>query len=204
MLKLAKIQIPLQKWQHLLILLQPQRVTLPFQRKFCYPPTPGSHQICLSLWYTFWKKGLLRTCKVLATQTIFVYNRGTSCHYISAGMGTFQVKNRQFFYNLHLTLSARGEGGGKGDRNGQKFSGQLVTFETIAIEILPLSRSFWVVTWLVCDTFFTGPKMAKNSKKWPKITPKWPKMTWMYGKWLLKPSPLKFCPSRGRFEWSHD
>ena len=21
---------------------------------------------------------------------------------------------------------------------------------------------------------------------------------------LLKPSPLKFCPSRGRFEWSHD
>ena len=100
MLKLAKIQIPLQKWQHLLILLQPQRVTLPFQRKFCYPPTPGSHQICLSLWYTFWKKGLLRTCKVLATQTIFVYNRGTFFHYISAGgMGTFQV-----FYNLHLTL----------------------------------------------------------------------------------------------------
>ena len=95
---MAKIQIPLQKWQHLLILLQPQRVTLPFQRKFCYPPTPGSHQICLSLWYTFLKKkGLLRTCKVLATPTIFVYNRGTSCHYISAGMGTFQVKNRQFF-----------------------------------------------------------------------------------------------------------
>ena len=35
-----------------------------------------------------------------------------------------------------------GVGGGKGDRNGQKFSGKLVTFETIAIEILPLSRSF--------------------------------------------------------------
>ena len=31
---------------------------------------------------------------------------------------------------------------GRGDRNGQKFSGKLVTFETIAIEILPLSRSF--------------------------------------------------------------
>ena len=49
-----------------------------------------------------------------------------------------------------------------------------------------------------------GPKLAE---KWPKMAekgPKWPKMTWTYGKWLLKPSPLKFCPSRGRFEWSHD
>ena len=42
-----------------------------------------------------------------------------------------------------------------------------LTFETIAIEILPLSRSFWVVTWLVCDNVFTGPKMAKNDQKWP-------------------------------------
>ena len=84
-----------------------------------------------------------------------------------------------FFYNLHLTLSAQG-GGGKGDRNGQKFSGKLVTFKTIAIGILPLSRSFWVVTWLVCDNFFYGtqngqkwPKMAKNGQKWPQNDPKW-------------------------------
>ena len=54
-----------------------------------------------------------------------------------------------------------------------------MTFETIAIEILPLSRSFWVVTWLVCDNFFTGPKMAKNDQKWPKMAPKWPKMMWL-------------------------
>ena len=45
-----------------------------------------------------------------------------------------------------------------------------------------------------------GPKLPKKAKNGPK----WPKMTWTYGKWLLKPSPLKFCPSRGRFEWSHD
>ena len=55
-----------------------------------------------------------------------------------------------------------------------------MTFETIAIEILPLSRSFWVVTWLVCDNFFYGtqngqkwPKMAKNGQKWPQNDPKW-------------------------------
>ena len=104
---------------------------------FVILPHQGHIKSVLVCGTLFEKKGLLRTCKVLATQTIFVYNRGTSCHYISAGMGTFQVKNRQFFYNLHLTLSARG-----GGQNGQKFSGKLVTFVTIAIEILPLSRSF--------------------------------------------------------------
>ena len=43
-----------------------------------------------------------------------------------------------------------------------------MTFETIAIKILPLLLSFWVVTWLVCDNFFTGRKMAKNDQKWLK------------------------------------
>ena len=49
-----------------------------------------------------------------------------------------------------------------------------MTFETIAIEILPLSRSFWVVTWLVCDNFFYG---TQNGQKWPKMVKNGPKMT---------------------------
>ena len=48
-----------------------------------------------------------------------------------------------------------------------------VTSETISIEILPLLRSFWVVTWLVCDKFEfgdkNGPKLLRNGQKWPKI-----------------------------------
>ena len=39
-----------------------------------------------------------------------------------------------------------------------------MTFETITIEILPLSRSFWVVTWLVCDNIFYR---TQNGQKWP-------------------------------------
>ena len=46
-----------------------------------------------------------------------------------------------------------------------------MTFETIAIEILPLSRSFWVVTWLVCDNFFYG---TQNGQKWPQNDQKLP------------------------------
>ena len=48
-----------------------------------------------------------------------------------------------------------------------------VTSETISIKILPLLRSFWVVTWLVCDKFEfgdkNGPKLLRNGQKWPKI-----------------------------------
>ena len=67
---------------------------------FVILPHQGHIKSVLVCGTLFEKKGLLRTCKVLATQTIFVYNRGTFFHYISAGgMGTFQV-----FYNLHLTL----------------------------------------------------------------------------------------------------
>ena len=54
------------------------------------------------------------------------------------------------------------------DLNGFK-----VTSETISIEILPLLRLFWVVTWLVCDKFKfgdkNGPKLPRNGQKWPKI-----------------------------------
>ena len=54
------------------------------------------------------------------------------------------------------------------DLNGFK-----VTSETISIEILPLLRLFWVVTWLVCDKFKfgdkNGPKLPQNGQKWPKI-----------------------------------
>ena len=34
--------------------------------------------------------------------------------------------------------------------------------------------------------------------------PKWPKLAWMSEKWHPKPSPLDFCSSCDRFEWSHD
>ena len=48
-----------------------------------------------------------------------------------------------------------------------------VTSKTISIKIPPLLRSFWVVTWLVCDKFElgdkNGPKMPRNGQKWPKI-----------------------------------
>ena len=48
-----------------------------------------------------------------------------------------------------------------------------LTSETISIRILPLLRSFWVVTWLVCDKFEfgdkNGPKLPRNGQKWPKI-----------------------------------
>ena len=80
-----------------------------------------------------------------------------------------------------------------------------VTSETISIRILLLLRLFWVVTWLVCNNFELG---ATN---WPGMVPKWPqngpKMTpndLKSSRWLLKPSPSKFCPSCGHFEWSHD
>ena len=53
----------------------------------------------------------------------------------------------------------------RNDLNGLK-----VTSETISMEILPLLRLFWVVTWLVCDKFKFGDKNG------PKIAPKWPKM----------------------------
>ena len=45
-----------------------------------------------------------------------------------------------------------------------------VTSKTISIEFLLLLRSFWVVTWLVCDNFEFGAKMAKNGRKWPQMT----------------------------------
>ena len=45
-----------------------------------------------------------------------------------------------------------------------------VTSETISIGFLLLLRSFWVVTWLVCDNFEFGAKMANNGQKWPQMT----------------------------------
>ena len=136
-----------QKWQHLLILLQPQRVTLPFQRKFCYPPTPGSHQICLSLWYTFWKKGCWELVRSLRLKQ-FLYTTGglLVITYLLAWVHS-KWKIGSFFLQPPLNpISPRGGGA-------------------------------------------RGTEMAKSFQE----------------KWLLlKPSPLKFCPSRGRFEWSHD
>ena len=58
-----------------------------------------------------------------------------------------------------------------------------LTSKTISIGFLLLLRSFWVVTWLVCDSFEFG---AKIGQKWPKLAkkgPKWLKMAWMSVKW---------------------
>ena len=49
-----------------------------------------------------------------------------------------------------------------------------VTSETISIGFLLLLRSFWVVTWLVCNHFFYG---TQNSQKWSKMAKNGPKMT---------------------------
>ena len=49
-----------------------------------------------------------------------------------------------------------------------------VTSKTISIGFLLLLRSFWVVTWLVCNHFFYG---TQNSQKWSKMAKNGPKMT---------------------------
>ena len=80
-----------------------------------------------------------------------------------------------------------------------------LTSETISIGFLLLLRSFWVITWLVCNKFEfrvkNGPEWSLNG---PKMTAKLPQMTSTGSKWLPKPSPSEFCSSCGRFEWSHD
>ena len=63
-----------------------------------------------------------------------------------------------------------------------------VTSETISIGFLLLLRSFWVVTWLVCDNFEFGAKMANNGQKWPKMAPndqKWPECLKSDWNWLI-------------------
>ena len=47
----------------------------------------------------------------------------------------------------------------------------IMTSETIFIGFLLLLRSFWVVTWLVCDSFEFGAKISKNGQNWPKKAP---------------------------------
>ena len=54
--------------------------------------------------------------------------------------------------------------------------------KTTSILIVPFSRSFWVVTRLVCDNFISG---AENGQKWPKLASKWPNMMWLSKKWLI-------------------
>ena len=60
--------------------------------------------------------------------------------------------------------------------------------ETISIWFLLFLRSFWVVTWLVCDNFEFGAKTAKNGPKWPKKAPndqKWPECLKSDWNWLI-------------------
>ena len=80
-----------------------------------------------------------------------------------------------------------------------------VTSATISIRILLFLRSFWVVTWLVCDNFeFGAPNWPGMVPKWPQNDPKIAPNDLKSSSWLLKPPPSKFCPSCGHFEWSHD
>ena len=66
-----------------------------------------------------------------------------------------------------------------------------VRSETMSIGFLLLLRSFWVVTWLVCDNFEFGAKMAKNGQngqKRPKMAPndqKWPECLKSDYNWLI-------------------
>ena len=76
-----------------------------------------------------------------------------------------------------------------------------VTSETISIGFLLLLRSFWVVTWLVCNNFEFG---AKIGQKWPKKALNDQKKGLKVWKWHPKPSPSDSCFSCGHFEWSHD
>ena len=48
-----------------------------------------------------------------------------------------------------------------------------VTSETISIRILLLLRSFWVVTWIVCEILNSGPQIGPI---WSQMAPKLPKM----------------------------
>ena len=90
-----------------------------------------------------------------------------------------------------------------------------MTSETISIEILPLLRSIWVVTWLVCDKFEfgdkNGPKLLRNGQKWPKIVrngQKWllslkkTRIDLVYATsgpfWSLKGGWVTFFQSRGQ------
>ena len=55
------------------------------------------------------------------------------------------------------------------------------------IGFLLLLRSFWVVTWLVCDSFEFGAKISQNGQNWPKKAPndrKWPECLWNDWNWL--------------------
>ena len=63
-----------------------------------------------------------------------------------------------------------------------------VTSETMSIGFQLLLRSFWVVTWLVCDNFEFGAKMAKmakNGRKWPQNDQKWPECLKSDWNWLI-------------------
>ena len=71
-----------------------------------------------------------------------------------------------------------------------------VTSKTIFIRDLLLLRSIWVGTWLVCNKFYV------TATNWLQMAQKWPKMISRSSKWLPKPSPLEFCPSCDRFEFS--
>ena len=53
-----------------------------------------------------------------------------------------------------------------------------MTSKPISIGFLLLLRSFWVVTWLLCDNFKFEAKIGQNGQKRPKKAkndPKWPK-----------------------------
>ena len=79
--------------------------------------------------------------------------------------GHFEWSHNQFktILNLGPKLAKNGWKRPQMTKNGLNV--WKVTSETISIGFLLLLRSFWVVTWLVCNNFEFG---AKIGQKWPK------------------------------------
>ena len=99
--------------------------------------------------------------------------------------GHFEWSHDQFktILNLGPKLAKNGRKRPQMTKNGLNV--WKVTSETISIGFLLLLRSFWVVTWLVCDNFEFGAKMAKNGRKWPQNDQKWPECLKSDWNWLI-------------------
>ena len=108
--------------------------------------------------------------------------------------GHFEWSHDQFktILNLGPKLAKNGRRRPQMTKNGLNVL--KMTCKTIFIGFLLLLQSFWVVTWLVCDSFEFGakigqkwPKLAKIGQNWPKKAPndwKWPECLWNVRNWL--------------------
>ena len=86
----------------------------------------------------------------------------------------FEWPHDQFTTSLSLVPKVAKNGRKRPQMSKNGLNVWKVTSKTISIGFLLLLRSFWVVTWLVCNHFFYG---TQNSQKWSKIAKNGPKMT---------------------------